>query len=213
MPATKKCTKCQKTKRLTSFHAHSEGKYGVRAKCKVCLIAENKARAKANDYYYKPKPNVITPTTARLISLFNQGLKECSACKEVKKLSQFQKKAMAKEYTSFQNLCNPCLKQYKKEWHLKRNLDIRVFLFNYRIKKGCVDCGNKDPRVLEFDHLRNKKFNLGRAHMMKGLTIKEVRSEVRKCAVRCGNCHKKKTHKEQDTWLNSMYEQLAKEGR
>ena len=201
-PKSKKCLGCLKTKRLTSFYVLKEGKYGRRARCKDCMTAYSKAKG----HYYKPRPKVITPTGARLHALFEQGLKECSACKKVMELKNFQKRKSGATHQGYSNLCSECLKQYKKEWHLTRNTDIRNFLYTYRITNGCVECGEKDPRTLEFDHLRDKKFNLGKAHMIKGLTLKEVKAEVRKCVVRCSNCHKRKTHKEQQTWLNAMYE-------
>lgn len=201
-PKSKRCSKCLKTKRLTSFYAHTEGKWGVRARCKVCMNAETKSRG----YSYKPKPKVISPTGKRLSSLFEQGLKECSVCKVVKQVNHFKKRPSGIAYKAYDNMCVDCRKQAKKDWHLTRNTDIRIFLYDYRVKEGCVDCGEKDPRTLEFDHLRDKKFNLGKAHMIKGITLKEVKAEVRKCVVRCSNCHKRKTHKEQGTWLNDMFE-------
>ena len=141
----------------------------------------------------------------RQIPLFAKGLKECYVCKEVKKLKFFAEKSSGKSYYKYDNLCLGCRKNYKKEWHLKRNIDVRVFLYDYRIKQGCIDCGIKDPRVLEFDHLKNKKFNLGKAHMIRGLKLSELKKEVKKCVVRCSNCHKIKTHNEQGTWLNVMF--------
>jgi hypothetical protein len=143
--------------------------------------------------------------SVRQLPLFAKGLKECEVCKEVKKLKFFAKRPTGKSYHGYDNRCLECRKQYQKEWHLKRNVDIRMFLYEYRIKNGCVDCGINDPRVLEFDHMKNKKFNLGKAHMIKGLTLTQLKREVKKCVVRCSNCHKIKTNQEQGTWLNDMF--------
>ena len=201
-PATKKCSKCLKTKKLNSFYSHKGGKYGVRARCKAC----QKTIAKNNGHYYKPRPKTIKPTAKRQITLYEQGLRECQVCKKVKQLTFFYNIKKLDTHNSYDTQCSECLKQYKKEWHLTRNVDVRIFLYQYRLEKGCVDCGIKDPRVLEFDHLKDKKFNLGKAHMIKGMTVKEVKKEVRKCVVRCSNCHTIKTHKEQETWLNAMFD-------
>jgi hypothetical protein len=143
----------------------------------------------------------------RQIPLYAKGLKECIVCKEIKKLKFFNKRnsSKSKGYTQYDNHCIECRVKHKKEWHLKRNLPIRLYLYQHREQQGCVDCGIKDPRVLEFDHLKNKKFNLGQAHMIRGLTIAQVKREVKKCVVRCSNCHKIKTHNEQSTWLNAMF--------
>jgi len=56
----------------------------------------------------------------------------------------------------------------------------------------CVDCGECDPIVLQFDHTRGKKFNIGDAGR-KGLSLPVVLREISKCEVRCANCHQRKT--------------------
>jgi hypothetical protein len=53
---------------------------------------------------------------------------------------------------------------------------------------GCVDCGNCDIRVLEFDHVRGIKVaNVTR--MVLDASLDKVMAEVEKCEVRCRNCH------------------------
>lgn len=56
---------------------------------------------------------------------------------------------------------------------------------------GCVDCGEVDPIVLEFDHLRDKEFNL--AHYAKA-SWERLHAEIAKCEVVCANCHRRRTH-------------------
>ena len=57
---------------------------------------------------------------------------------------------------------------------------------------GCVDCGESDPRCLDFDHVRGKK--LRSVSLMKtGYSVKVLREEIAKCEVRCANCHRKRT--------------------
>lgn len=56
---------------------------------------------------------------------------------------------------------------------------------------GCVDCGEMDPVVLDFDHIGGKTFNVAR---MSGRTSYEaLRAEIAKCEIRCANCHRKMT--------------------
>jgi hypothetical protein len=58
----------------------------------------------------------------------------------------------------------------------------------------CVDCGETNPVVLEFDHVRGKKeFNISKASA-KNIGICRLQGEVAKCDVRCANCHRKKTY-------------------
>lgn len=58
----------------------------------------------------------------------------------------------------------------------------------------CVDCGESDPIVLEFDHRdpTTKKFDVctGINH---GYSQKAIMEEIPKCDVRCANCHRRKT--------------------
>jgi len=57
----------------------------------------------------------------------------------------------------------------------------------------CIDCGESDIRVLEFDHVRGeKKANIGD---MAGANIawQRIEAELAKCVVRCANCHRRKT--------------------
>jgi hypothetical protein len=59
---------------------------------------------------------------------------------------------------------------------------------------GCVDCGESDPVVLEFDHVRGTK--LAAVTSMVSRTTRAlgvIRDEIAKCDVRCGNCHRRKT--------------------
>ena len=72
---------------------------------------------------------------------------------------------------------------------------IRDWLLAYLIEHPCVDCGEADPIVLEFDHRGDKAFNLGSAaRSRRGLA--SIQAEVAKCDVRCANCHRRKTYAE-----------------
>jgi L-lysine 2,3-aminomutase len=57
---------------------------------------------------------------------------------------------------------------------------------------GCVDCGNRDVRVLEFDHLRDKRANVSEL-LARGHSVRALRDEIAKCEVVCRNCHRRRT--------------------
>jgi hypothetical protein len=57
----------------------------------------------------------------------------------------------------------------------------------------CVDCGNPDPIVLEFDHREGTQKLTEVATMMVNKRWVRVRAEIEKCDVRCVNCHRRKT--------------------
>lgn len=69
---------------------------------------------------------------------------------------------------------------------------IREFLIRGMKLEGCVDCGETDPIVLDFDHLPErgpKLFNAATGWR----TITAILNEISKCEVRCANCHRRAT--------------------
>ncbi len=140
--------------------------------------------------------------------------KTCSICKEFKILLEFSKNKSKKD--GLQTLCKDCAKaSFKSYWtdnkekHYssvrKRNdaYRIKITQYCYDILKqnGCADCSEKDPIVLEFDHMRDKEFAI--SHMVKNcLKIERIQLEIDKCVVRCANCHRRKTAIEQGWYKN-----------
>lgn len=80
--------------------------------------------------------------------------------------------------------------------HKKKVADlIRDYIIEYLKDNPCVDCGEDDPIVLEFDHVSDdKSFNIG-SYRAESRTMKSVKAEIEKCEVRCCNCHRRMTYK------------------
>lgn len=74
---------------------------------------------------------------------------------------------------------------------------VRRWLLAYLKSHPCMDCGETNPIVLEFDHRdrADKDFNIGEATSRR-MSLGRVRAEVVKCDVRCANCHRIKTYHE-----------------
>lgn len=72
---------------------------------------------------------------------------------------------------------------------IRRNLR---FVYATLVASGCVDCGTRDPRVLEFDHVGPKR---GKVMTMAwgGFGRAALEHEIAQCEVRCANCHRRKT--------------------
>lgn len=74
----------------------------------------------------------------------------------------------------------------------KRRIKLRQKIFDYLKEHPCVDCGEKDPIVLEFDHLYNKKMNVSKM-VHNGFSLENIMFEISKCEVCCSNCHARRT--------------------
>lgn len=135
-------------------------------------------------------------------------MKECTRCKQFKDPSEFSKKKTTKD--GLQHVCKEChsayIKQhysnnktYYKEKAHSRNAEIRVenlqFVIDYLKEHPCVDCGEKDPQVLEFDHVRDKFKAISRL-VSQYASLSKIQEEMNKCEVRCCNCHRRKTIKQ-----------------
>jgi hypothetical protein len=135
--------------------------------------------------------------------------KICSSCKQELSLPDFpfiiqRKKRSAK--------CKTCKQEYdRKYWKLtkeRRNERKRKtiselrnsksrFVYEYLLEHPCETCGEKDPIVLEFDHVNpsTKEFNI--AEMAnKGFSLEKIKEEISKCRVLCANCHRRHTAKQ-----------------
>lgn len=85
-------------------------------------------------------------------------------------------------------------RSYKFRKRLVRVKQIRII--EYLRNHPCVDCGEKDIVVLQFDHIRGKKKYLLSTIVSGGHSWETVSKEISKCEVRCANCHIRKTAKD-----------------
>jgi hypothetical protein len=130
-------------------------------------------------------------------------MKICVTCKVNKNDNEFHKNKNKKD--GMQGECKECCKLRDKKYYqiygneryqerskllTKRN---KEFVIRYKKIFGkCIDCGIKDWRVLQFDHIKNKSANI--ADMINGNSLLKIKNEIKKCVVRCANCHQIKTH-------------------
>jgi hypothetical protein len=134
------------------------------------------------------------------------GEKKCGSCSLVKPLSMFpfKNRALAKRGST----CLACMAAYGRE-HYARNRpkylakahrsrrrvsaknDERILA--YLLVHPCVDCGETDPLVLDFDHREPSTKSNAVSRMVRSRPWRIVLDEIQKCDVRCTNCHRRKT--------------------
>lgn len=139
-----------------------------------------------------------------------EGRKRCGKCREVKFIDEFSKKKS--NVDGLQQWCKVCSrdrsnylynvsdktkhKENVKKGNKKR-IDInRKRVYDYLLSNPCIDCGEDDPIVLEFDH-RDDVEKIGViSTMVWDYGWKNIKKEIDKCDVRCSNCHKRRTAKQ-----------------
>lgn len=77
-----------------------------------------------------------------------------------------------------------------KTEHRRRNVE---WLREDKARRGCADCGERDPVVLDFHHRdpSTKTFSFGEtAQLLR--SRKRLAEEMAKCDVVCSNCHRRR---------------------
>ncbi|MCW6550346.1 hypothetical protein NFB56_16025 [Yersinia ruckeri] len=81
-----------------------------------------------------------------------------------------------------------------RKCQLKRTEENKKWIDDYKMSKGCVNCGYKQhASALDFDHIdrESKSFTIG--SRTGGLSKKRLAIEMKKCQILCANCHRIKT--------------------
>jgi hypothetical protein len=65
----------------------------------------------------------------------------------------------------------------------------REFVYSYLLSHPCVDCGERNPALLTFDHINGTKTSDISNMIQHQYSIDRIQQEIDKCEVRCFNCH------------------------
>ncbi len=138
-------------------------------------------------------------------------MKTCPACLKEKSAEEFnwQYRAQGKRCAT----CRECMRLYIRnhyntnvEYYVKKALRRKTSYMEETYKRlldyfqfhPCVDCGETDPVVLEFDHIDHKEKLMEVSNLVRHQRPwRIIFAEINKCQVRCANCHRRKTAKEQ----------------
>ena len=118
-------------------------------------------------------------------------LKQCVDCERRLLLEEFYNQKSSRD--GKQRYCKECHDLRNRRTHQLK----RKFLVEYLSQKGCSECPEKDPVTLEFDHVSGSKLLCVSTMISAGFSLKRIKEEIEKCVVRCANCHRRKTAKEQ----------------
>lgn len=143
-------------------------------------------------------------------------MKRCGICGVIKQSDEFYRNATKPD--GLQSKCKSCSAKYgsrhyqgNKAYYVakaKKGRDAQLAINRravetYLLDHPCVDCGEVDPVVLEFDHVRGEKLKPVSTLVWYPATLQALMSEVAKCDVRCANCHRRKTARQLDWYGGS----------
>lgn len=142
-------------------------------------------------------PRVDSPNMTRV----------CTGCRYELALSEFNYKDRKRGI--LHTMCRSCTRTYFRAYYA-RHRDVYILrirkknaaerhsnrerLLDYLHKHPCVDCGETDPIVLQFDHedRRKKSANVGDL-LRNRVPWVRILTEIEKCVVRCANDHQRRT--------------------
>lgn len=136
-------------------------------------------------------------------------MKACSRCNKELELADFPLKKSAIDGHGY--WCKECQRAYSKEHYTKNSSYYKKkarkhnvsctkrskeYIVAYLREHPCVDCGERDIDVLEFDHIEMVRGLGGRIGQYANYSIERLKTEIDKCEVRCANCHARRTRKQ-----------------
>ena len=142
-------------------------------------------------------------------------MKWCPKCRNMLELAAFSWSVTRKRGGSY---CRACQNEYSQA-HYRRNTHLhnvrratnrkryklrnQRMLMGYMRARSCVDCGERDTCVFEFDHVQGAKCSDISLMVHRGLSWRRIEKELAKCVIRCANCHRRKTAREFGWWQAS----------
>lgn len=128
-------------------------------------------------------------------------LMRCSSCRELKPLDAFNRRSTASDGRRWN--CRACNARWHADHRAEHNTsiaarnrrlaaDVNRKLFEYKLERGCADCGERDPTVLEFDHVDGKTRAVS-TMARHAATWSRILAELERCEVVCANCHRRRT--------------------
>ena len=133
------------------------------------------------------------------------GSRRCGRCGKELPLTNFNRHLKGRQWW-----CRDCYREYfraRGQLHQnqtlkakrRRQATARAFVDEYLRSHPCTDCGERDPIVLEFDHLGPKRGNVA-SLAFEGLSLAPLQKEIAACEVVCVNCHRRRSADRSKSW-------------
>lgn len=147
-------------------------------------------------------------------------MKICSKCKVEKPLTEYHKKKLASGASGAQPWCKDCYRAHHRDkWSRDDNADQRIkkaenqklrrdrnrqFVWDYLKENGCSICEEKNPILMEFDHIDPSQKDMTVSRIVgQTLSLDRIKREIAKCRVLCVKCHRLHTC-EQQGWYKGL---------
>lgn len=154
-------------------------------------------------------------------------MKRCVTCGLEREITEFNRRRRSAD--DLQNVCRECNRararlyyRENREKHLRVIAErtraakrlARLMAGNHLLAHPCVDCGEADIRVLDFDHLpgSGKTANV-MVLVNSGYSLARIHEEIAKCEVRCRNCHARVTSRRRGgDWRTALMNERPRDG-
>lgn len=144
-------------------------------------------------------------------------MKYCTKGSHDVPLDSFNKRSKSKD--GLNAWCKDCLATYEKnrynngdkERKVKNHIASiergRAYIWGVLLRSKCLDCGESDPRVLDFDHLIPSLKRTNVVELFQN-SVTTIQTEIDKCVIRCSNCHRIKTAEQFGYWRSIKYDSM-----
>jgi hypothetical protein len=132
-------------------------------------------------------------------------VRRCGRCNELLPVEAF-----ARRSDDRQHWCKACFRAYfaaRGDRHRRQSgaaLEARraraaAHVLAIVSRGSCADCGERDPVVLEFDHVGRKRADVGQL-VRDGVPLDRLDAEIAQCELVCACCHRRRTTDRSRSW-------------
>lgn len=216
----KKCYKCQKYKSLEEFNLDRSRGDGHQSMCRKCSKIYKRKDYKNNKVAYMRRNGKAKINKTKFIRNLKETnpCKDCnryfpywvmqydhlkdksfSLCRA--NVTTYGKNKILDEIKKCELVCANChynrtyMRRPKaKFWGIRPKYALLWSLFDeVKSQTPCIDCNKCFPSwVMHYDHIREKKFEIGRA--LDRRSLDEIFQEIKNCELVCANCHMNRTY-------------------